>query len=253
MAAPLASRARVTLESVSGGETGTVRAIIGLVPKVCAERGRWGGARNRRDRVTTVLTLQQVRHVLAAVAHAERIDLPLNRLVTVHWGALRVTDADAGAALAHVLKLWREALAARGLPFACVWVRENDDGDASKGSHVHILAHVPVTAGQGFMRRLRAWVRLAAGGRYHRRSGRIVGPAYAKGAVDTRRVGGRVEVARDLHEVNLAEALGYLLKGADKITAENLQLVRLEPGGRVTGKRCGWSENVGAKARRAGQ
>jgi hypothetical protein len=85
--------------------------------------------------VTTALTLQQVRDVLAAVAHAERIGLPLNRLVTVHWGAMGVTDADAGRALARVLKLWREALAARGLPFACVWVRENDNGDGSKGSH----------------------------------------------------------------------------------------------------------------------
>jgi hypothetical protein len=35
-----------------------------------------------------------------------------------------------------------------------------------------------------FLRRLRAWVRLAAGGRYNRRSGRVEGPAYAKGAVD---------------------------------------------------------------------
>ena len=102
--------------------------------------------------------------------------------------------------------------------------------------------------------------RLAAGGRIvrrkkrlrggiKRRSVRIEGPAYMAGAVDTRRIGGRLVVARAVHEVNLAEALGYLLKGADRKTAENLKLVRLEPGGRVTGKRCGWSENVGAKAR----
>ena len=152
-----------------------------------------------------------------------------------------------------MLKLWREALAERGLPFACVWTRENDDGDASKGSHVHILAHVPATAGPGFLRRLRAWARLAAGGRYHRRSGRITGPVYAAGAVNTRRIGGRVAAARAVHEVNLAEALGYLLKGADKQAADNLKLARLEPGGRVTGKRCGWSENVGPKARQEGQ
>ncbi len=160
-----------------------------------------------------------------------------------------LSDAEAGRAVGRVLKLWREALAERGLPFACVWVRENDDGDASKGSHVHILAHVPAMAGPGFMRRLRAWVRLAAGGRYHRRSGRIVGAAYAAGAVHTARIGGRVAVAPGVHEANLAEALGYLLKGADKQTAEILGLAQLEPGGRVTDKRCGWSENVGAKAR----
>jgi len=249
MAAPKASRAGVSVESAGGGETGTVRAIVDLETKVCAECGRWGGARNRRDRVTDAITLQQARGLVAAAAHAECIGLPMNRLVTLHWGAMGLSDAEAGRAVAHVLKLWREALAERGLPFACVWTRENDDGDASKGSHVHILAHVPATAGRGFLRRLRVWVRLAAGGRYHRRTGRIEGWGYMVGAVNTRRIGGRMAVSRDVHAVNLAEALGYLLKGADKITADNLGLARLEPGGRVTGKRCGWSENVGAKAR----
>jgi hypothetical protein len=250
MAAPKASRRRVSLESAGGGQAGTVPAIIDLHPKVCAERGRWGGARNRRDRVTTALSYAQASGLVAAVAHAERIGLPLNRLVTLHWGAMGLSDADAGRAVAHVLKLWREALAARDLPFAFAWVRENDDGDGAKGSHVHILAHVPGAAGPGFMRRLRAWVRIAAGGRYNRRSGRIEGPAYAAGAVDTGRIGGRVTVAPAVHEANLAEALGYLLKGADDATAAALGLSRREPGGLVTGKRCGWSENVGAKARR---
>lgn len=248
MAAPKASRARASLDGARGGAIGTYHAYIG----VHAGRTRWGGARNRRDRVTAALSLPQSRGLLAAVHHAERADLPLNRLVTVHWGAMGLSDAEAGAALGRLLKLWREALAARGLPFACAWVRENDDGDGSKGSHVHILAHVPAAAGPGFMRRLRAWVRLAAGGRQHRRRGRIDGPAYARGAVNTRRIGGRLAVPQDVHDANLAEVLGYLLKGADKQTADNLGLVRLEPGGRVTGKRCGWSENVGAKARAAG-
>lgn len=251
MAAPKASRARVTLERAGAGDAGTVRANIDLKTKVQAERGRWGGARNRRDRVTVALSLAQARNLAAAVVHAERADLPLNRLVTVHWGAMRQSDAEALAALGRLLKLWRDALAARGLPFACVWIRENDDGDGSKGSHVHILAHVPAAARRGFLRRLRAWARLAAGGRYNRRSGRVEGPAYAKGAVDTRRIGGRVAVPQDVHDANLAEVLGYVLKGADKQTAEIMRLARREPGGRVIGKRCGWSENIGAKARRA--
>lgn len=54
--------------------------------------------------------------------------------------------------------------------------------------------------GQG-QRRLRAWVRLAAG------------------AVHTSRIGGRVAVAPDVHEVNLAEPLCYLLNGVDDATA----------------------------------
>jgi hypothetical protein len=251
MAAPKASRARVSMGSAGSGLVGTVRATVGLETKVCAERGRWGGARNRRDRVTDAITLQQARGLAAAVAHAECIGLPLNRLVTLHWGAMGLSDAEAGRAVGRVLKLWREALVERGLPFACVWVRENDDGDASKGSHVHILAHVPGAAGRGFLRRLRAWVRLAAGGRYNRRCGRIEGPAYVSSAVDTGRIGGRVAVSPGVHAVNLAGALGYLLKGADDATAAALGLSRLEPGGRVIGKRCGWTENVGTAARLA--
>jgi len=250
MAAPKASRARASLDGAGGAAIGTHHAIVDLGSKVQPERGAWGGARNRRDRVTLALSLAQARNLAAAVVHAERADLPLNRLVTVHWGAMRLSDAEALAATGKLLKLWREALAAQGLPFACVWIRENDDGDGSKGSHVHILAHVPAAARSGFLRRLRAWVRLAAGGRYNRRSGRVEGPAYAKGAVDTRRIGGRVEVPQDVHDANLAEVLGYVLKGADKQTAEIMRLARREPGGRVTGKRCGWSENVGAAARR---
>jgi hypothetical protein len=184
MAAPKASRARASLDGAGGAAIGTHHAIIG----VNAGRMRWGGARNRCDRVTDAITLPQARALLAAVQHAERIDLPFNRLVTVHWGAMRLSDAEALAATGKLLKLWREALAARGLPFACVWIRENDDGDGSKGPHVHILAHVPAAARSGFLRRLRAWARLAAGGRYNRRSGSVEGPAYAKGAVASRDV-----------------------------------------------------------------
>ncbi|WP_353200507.1 hypothetical protein [Sandarakinorhabdus sp.] len=200
--------------------------------------------------MTAAISLQQARGLVAAAAHAERIGLPPNRLVTLHWAALGLGDDLAAAAIGRVLKLWREALAERGLPFACVWARENDDGDASKGSHVHILAHVPAAAGPGFMRRLRGWARLAAGGRIDRRRGRIDGPAYVAGAVNTRRIGGRLVVAQGVHEANLAAALGYLLKGADEATAAALGLTRREPGGRLTGKRVGWSENIGAKARR---
>jgi len=155
----------------------------------------------------------------------------------------------------------------RGLPFACAWVRENDDGDASKGAHVHILAHVPAAAGKGFMRRLQAWARLAAGGRYSRRRGRIEGRAYVTGAVDTGRIGGRLGLSGPVHLRNLAATVCYLLKGGELETVKAalahpllssvpLQClyrhgrIRHDEGGRIIGKRAGWSENIGAAARR---
>jgi UDP-N-acetyl-D-mannosaminuronate dehydrogenase len=45
--------------------------------------------------------------------------------------------------------------------------------------------------------------------------------------------------------------LGYVLKGASPEAASQFALKRLEPGGRVIGKRCGTSQNIGAKARKA--
>ncbi len=185
----------------------------------------------------------------AGHATAVKAGLPINRMTTPHWGAMGVPDAEAGAALGRLLKLIRDALAAMGLPFAFAWVRENDDGDGSKGSHAHILMHIPAAAGRGFLKRLPAWVRLAAGGRFNRRTRRVVGPAYVKGAVLTRRIGGKLAVAPGVYRVNLALAVDYLLKGADDATAAALALELREPGGRVIGKRCGWSENIGAKAR----
>jgi len=55
----------------------------------------------------------------------------------------------------------------------------------------------------------------------------------------------------DLHAINLEVALGYVLKGADPKAASQFGLERLEHGGRVIGKRCGTSQNIGAKARKA--
>lgn len=52
-----------------------------------------------------------------------------------------------------------------------------------------------------------------------------------------------------MHATNLARAVEYLLKGADENAAKAFDLVRLENGGLVIGKRCGTSQNVGAKAR----
>jgi hypothetical protein len=54
-----------------------------------------------------------------------------------------------------------------------------------------------------------------------------------------------------LHDINLATALAYVLKGASSEAALRFALGRLEPGGRVIGKRCGTSQNIGAKARKA--
>lgn len=252
MGASTASRARLSNDDAHLPASGTVNAIYNYKCRVCAVRHSWGGARNSKTRITASLSLHQVDGLIAAVSHAERVGLPMKRLVTVHWEKLGITDERAAAATGKFLKLIRDALAGQALAYA--YARENDEGDGRKGSHVHILLHVPPMAGEGFMRRLRGWARIAAGGRLHRKSGRVIGPAYVKGAILTRRIGGQLGVSHDKHVLNLGRALGYLLKGADKKTSEKRKLTdygqtTFDAGGRIIGKRAGWSENIGAAAR----
>jgi hypothetical protein len=53
----------------------------------------------------------------------------------------------------------------------------------------------------------------------------------------------------DLHAINLEAAFSYLLKGASVEAAFHFELARLEPGGRILGKRCSTSQNIGKGAR----
>lgn len=72
--------------------------------------------------------------------------------------------------------------------------------------------------------------------------------------IHSRPIGGRLGLELgnpDLHAVNLEVALAYILKGANSEAASRYALDRLQPGGRVIGKRCGTSQNIGAKARKA--
>jgi hypothetical protein len=170
-----------------------------------------------------------------------RLGLPLNRHVTLHLEKLGVAAGDGAAAIGVFLKLHRQFLASRGFPFACVWVREDDAGDGSKGPHVHVLMHVPPDAAPAVTRRQKRWLRIASG------------KPYRAGGLHTSRIGGTVraaEAAPAIYRVNLAAVVAYLLKGIEPGAAAALALPRHGEGGRVIGKRCGWSENIGAAARR---
>ena len=72
--------------------------------------------------------------------------------------------------------------------------------------------------------------------------------------IHSKPIGGRLGLETgnpDLHAINLKAALAYVMKGATPEGALKFGLERLEPGGRVIGKRCGTSQNIGAKARKA--
>ena len=110
-----------------------------------------GGARNKAGRVSDVLSLAKAQATIDAAYQAIKIGLPLNRFVTVHFERAGMTDAQAATAISAIMKLATDWMRKRGYVIAYAWVRENDAGDGSKGSHVHILFHCPDTLPVGRM------------------------------------------------------------------------------------------------------
>ncbi|RVU06260.1 hypothetical protein EOE18_05345 [Novosphingobium umbonatum] len=225
-------------------ETGTALAINYLTSGVAAlsagGTGR-GGARNRADRESHALTAAQIGNLKAAEHHADKIGLPFTRMISIHWQAAGVPLAGMAKATYRFTDLLKKALARHGSGTAWLWTHENAPGDGhDKGGHCHLLAHVPsdlvpvVTALQ------RGWLR------------RITGQPYRARVIHSKPIGGRLGLEAgnpDLYAVNLDAALAYVLKGASPEAASQFGLERLEAGGRVIGKRCGTSQNIGTKAR----
>jgi len=131
----------ITAENGDPADTGTPLATYrntlscGLVP---ASRGTWGGARNRADRLSDRLTLEQCEKLIAAAMFAEWIGLPFNRHWTIHSERAGIEPYDGQRFIGRLLRLAGNAAKRRGRPFAAVYSRENGDG---KGEHsVHAKA-----------------------------------------------------------------------------------------------------------------
>ena len=222
--------------------TGTGFAVItsNRVPRPdCrVQTGRRGGARNRADRESLHLTAKQVAGLMAAARHSGVIGLPLNRMTTIHWERAGVPLSRmvraTGRYIDHMTRLVRQ----HGQATAWLYVHENGPG---KGGHCHLLMHTPAGLVATLTGQQRAVLR------------RITGRPYRANVITSRPIGGKVGIERtapDLHAANLTKALHYLAKGTDDHTAAALGLYRLDGGGRVIGKRCGTSQNIGTKARK---
>ncbi len=223
-------------------ETGTAVAINYLTLGVAGHlpcSTRRGGARNRADRVSDALTEAQIANLTASERHSRAISLPFTRMITIHWQAAGVALVDMVKATGRFLDLLTKALARHNSKTAWLWTLENGD---RKGGHCHLLVHVPAALVSLLTRLQKGWLR------------RITGNAYRSRVIHSKPIGGRLGLEAgnpELHAVNLADAFGYVLKGADAQAAEKFALARLEAGGHIIGKRCGTSQNIGAKARKA--
>ena len=198
----------------------------------------WGGKRNRADRVSLVLTHAIARTIISGAYQARALGLPLNRFITIHLERARICDADAAAAIGKIMKLATDWMRRKGKVIAYAWVRENDAGNGSKGSHVHILCHCPETIPIGRM--WRRWLRNVTGRPYRAKTikSKPVGATlglYAKNPVE--------------YSQNLDRVLAYICKGVTSKDAAMLGLRRYNEGGRIIGKRASVSENIGKNSR----
>ena len=207
----------------------------------------WGGKRNSASRTNDYITFEQATNLIEAAQFAAAAGMPLNRHVTIHWEQAGISDERAAWATGRFQKLACDWIASRGGCFAWAWVRENDPVFGSlhghaKGSHVHILMHLP--DGFGIGRKQRRWLRS------------ITGKPYRARTISTSRIGGRAGACQSAlghYRANLGSVVGYLLKGTLPKAAGRLGLTRREAGGRIIGRRVSTSENIGRTARlRAG-
>ncbi|MEK6542656.1 MAG: hypothetical protein AABZ45_11125 [Pseudomonadota bacterium] len=186
----------------------------------------WGGARNRGDRVTHVLALDKARAIITAAYAALGAGQPFTRFVTIHWTNAGIADDQAAHANERLMKLASDWARRKGARIYWAWVRENDAGDGSKGSHVHLLIACPRALPIGRM--WRRWLR------------NITGQPYQPGTIATRTIGGNLGVAdanRARYVPNLDRVIAYMVKGVTPADGAALGLLRTEPGGTVIGKR----------------
>ena len=217
-----------------GGQAGASRNQLGgwlHSPSIASD--------NRADRESDALTAAQIGNLKAAERHAEKIGLPFTRMISIHWQAAGVPLAGMAKATGRFLDLLTRWLTKIGHRTAWIWVHENC---GPKGGHCHMLAHVPPECVAALTGQQQGWLRL------------ITGQPYRARVIHSKPIGGRLGLEAgnpDLHAINLEAALAYVLKGASPEAASQFGLERLEPGGRVIGRRCSTSENIGATARKA--
>jgi hypothetical protein len=201
-------------------------------------RPKQAGQAHRKS--TVAIERRPAVNIIDGALFAGSIGYPLNRFTTVHFGAGGV--ADAWPAIKRLRKLASDWLALRGVPLIDVWIRE--DGP-DKGAHFHWLLHVP--PGLRLGPRQPGWLRQCGVDPARLRRGGIIFSETIGHSLSHAFVGLRYG---ETYIDNLTITLAYVLKGASPATRRALGLRQAEPGGVISGKRCGTSERIGPAARR---
>ena len=215
---------------IQGDAASTVRPPLLCCLVACTAQPDTGHPQRRRYRCggTRHISIQQAANIMEAVSFAKAIGLPLVAHLTIDWDATEVGDDPDGKLFAKVREGLDKWLQRRGMEFAGAWARECPGGDAE---HCHLLFHLPLAYRHGLkVDQLEAEVcRLV-----DRHGGGVCGDDAIKLVLWPNPDG------------------KYLIKGGGpKVwTRFRLRKEHRRLQGRIHGKRCGTTENIGARARR---
>lgn len=192
-----------------------------------------GGARERRGKLTTLLSERDADLIEAAVIAAFQAGVPFNRFLTIHWGKGGLMPHEGADATHAFAKCARDWLRRRGCRPLYLWVRENDHGDASKGDHVHMFWHLP--AGVSLHPMQLRWIK------------RITGRPYVKGTILTKVIAAHSKAAWRSplqYLIDLRTVTDYVMKGAPDASSGPYRAREWGEGGRVIGQRFGMSREL---------
>lgn len=161
--------------------------------------------------------------------YAAKLGVPLNLMVTVNFGMAgidgEVVSPTLQRLLAQRLAPWlrRAAVNDNGIKPTYVWTLEAPHGHVSG----HLLIHLPPKLARDFHKRLKAWLEGLAGN------------ALPNRAIYIRPI------------KNVVGATRYILKGINAVWGPHLAVDPVAQG-EITGKRSGFSRNLGPAARTRG-
>jgi hypothetical protein len=195
----------------------------------------------KSHRTSDYLTAVHVDGIHLAIEHAELIGQPLNAFLTVHWGKwsspieklgpFEVTTQRRQGRLLICIRHW---LVRRGARLTCVWALEAQH----VGVHSHILIHIPRRKLAAFTREIPRWLGVGVLPRDQWRQ--FNSKTYTQAV-------GEDGIWRLDRIYNLVGLERYILKGAQGARLGGG--IKYVPQGRIVGKRCGFSNNIGPAAR----
>lgn len=208
---------------------------------------KWEDSRTSRasppGNVTLQVSRKQAELIIGSALCAYRRGTPLNRHITINWSQAGIVDSCAARHTGAFLKKVADRIKYWGGEFAATWVRENGirANRMRSGTHVHILAHIPIHHER----------------RYFRLQGRLLKNLNASGAYTAKTVKTRPIKSRTLSDgptiksyaKNLCDVVSYQLKSVPPLDVAELGLTKKHrDGGRIVGKRCGTTQNIGRAA-----